>query len=140
MLHPVHTSGRERNLYASRLVTRMVAAVCRASVAITALILCGLVLPNPRVQADGIIVDAFPGQAWSYKTPAQVGLDAAKLNAFQGFLGGRGAVVRYGYMAYTWGDQSQKADLASADKPIYSTFLFMAVEQGRLGSLNQRIN
>ena len=86
------------------------------------------------------ITPVYPGAAWSFKTPAELGLDKNKLDAFQSFLGGRGAVVRYGYMAYTWGDQAYKADIASAVKPIFSTFLFKAVEQGKLGAVDQRIN
>jgi CubicO group peptidase (beta-lactamase class C family) len=67
-------------------------------------------------------------------------MDQVKLEAFVDFLGGRGAVVRYGYMTFTWGDQAYDADLASADKPIYTTLLLMAAEQGRLSSLDQRID
>ena len=46
----------------------------------------------------------FPGKAWAKKTPAEVGLDARKLKQFSQFVGGRGCVVRHGYLVYTWGD------------------------------------
>ena len=80
----------------------------------------------------------FPGATWAFKTPAQVGLDSAKLDIFRDYVGGRGCVARYGYMAYTWGDQSYRQDVASACKPWFSHFLFKAVEDGRLASLDDR--
>jgi len=67
---------------------------------------------------------AFPGATWAFKTPAELALDSAKLDAARDYIGGRGCVVRHGYMGYTWGDQSQRQDVASACKPWYSTFLF----------------
>jgi len=78
----------------------------------------------------------FPGTNWETRTPAAVGLDVAKLDAVQSYLGGRGCIVRHGYLAYTWGDFTTRGDVASAAKPWYSTLLFKAVEEGRLTSLN----
>lgn len=78
----------------------------------------------------------FPGPAWDFRTPAQVGLDSAKLDSARAYIGGRGCVVRHGYMAYTWGDQGLRQDVASACKPWFSTFLFKAVESGRLTSVD----
>ena len=70
----------------------------------------------------------FPGKAWATKTPAEVGLDVDKLKEFSQFVGGRGCVVRHGYMVFSSGDVSHRADVASACKPFYSHFLFKAVE------------
>ncbi|MBI4580785.1 MAG: hypothetical protein HY718_13845, partial [Planctomycetes bacterium] len=55
------------------------------------------------------------------------------------YIGGRGCVVRHGYMGYTWGAQSQRQDVASACKPWFSTFLFKAVEDGRLSSVDDLV-
>ena len=41
-------------------------------------------------------------------------------------VGGRGCVVRHGFMVYSWGDQSKSSDVASAMKPLISTLLLMA--------------
>jgi len=81
----------------------------------------------------------YPGKTWATKTPAEVGLDAAKLGVFRDAVGGRGCVVRYGYMSYTWGDISKRADIASACKPWFSHFLFKALEDGKISSLDEKM-
>jgi CubicO group peptidase (beta-lactamase class C family) len=81
----------------------------------------------------------FPGREWARKTPAEVGLNADRLRAFSRFVGGRGCVVRHGYLVYSWGDISRRADVASACKPIFSFFLFKAVEDGKIPSLDERV-
>jgi hypothetical protein len=80
----------------------------------------------------------FPGETWATKAPAEVGIDAARLDAFRDFVGGRGCVVRHGSMVYTWGDAGRRGDVASACKPWFSHFLFRALEDGRIGSLDER--
>ena len=80
----------------------------------------------------------FPGTNWETRTPPQAGLDVAKLNAIQSYLGGRGCIVRNGYLVYSWGNMTTRGDVASAAKPWYSTLLFKAVEEGRLASLDTR--
>jgi hypothetical protein len=87
--------------------------------------------------SSGCTVQVFPGAAWQFKRPAEVGLDPTRLDVFRNYLGGRGCVARYGYMAYTWGDQSLRQDIASACKPWFSHFLFKAVEDGRLSNLDE---
>ena len=48
-------------------------------------------------------------------------------------------MVRHGHMVYTWGNASERGDVASAAKPIYTHLLFHAVETGRLPSVDQRV-
>jgi len=74
----------------------------------------------------------YPGDAWETRRPEDVGLSRAKLDALRDLVGGRGCVVRHGYMAYSWGDQSKSGDVASAMKPIISTLLLMAIQEGKL--------
>ncbi|HYE98440.1 MAG TPA: hypothetical protein VEJ18_05980, partial [Planctomycetota bacterium] len=81
-----------------------------------------------------------PGATWETRTPAQVGLDAAKLDQVRTYLGGRGFISRYGYQVYSWGDVAQRADIASAAKPIYAHFLFKAVEEGKLAGVDAKAN
>ncbi|MCC6421002.1 MAG: hypothetical protein IT429_22425 [Gemmataceae bacterium] len=45
--------------------------------------------------------------------------------------------MRHGLLAYSWGDVSQSGDIASAVKPIISTLLFLAVQEGRLRSVDE---
>ena len=81
----------------------------------------------------------YPGKTWEFKRPEEVGLDTAKLDAFRDYLGGRGCVTRYGYMVYTWGDQSQRADVASALKPVITHFLIKALEDGKIKSPDEKV-
>ncbi len=82
----------------------------------------------------------YPEAEWKTKTPKQVGLDAKKLKELSDYAGGFGCVVRHGYMVYTWGDAGKRKDVASAAKPLYSHFLFKALEDGRISSLDERAN
>ena len=89
--------------------------------------------------SSGRAEPVFPGKTWAKKTPANVDLDAAKLKAFSQFVGGRGCVVRHGYMVYSWGDVARRADVASACKPFYSHFLWKAIEDGKIKSVDEKV-
>jgi hypothetical protein len=80
-------------------------------------------------------VQHYPGATWETRTPAQVGLDAARLDQFVASVGGVGSIVRNGYMVRTWGDQTSKADWASASKPLMNTLLFFAVQENRISAV-----
>ena len=82
----------------------------------------------------------FPGAEWATKSLAEVGLNVAGLEALAEHVGGRGCVVRHGYMVHAWGDQSKRADVASACKPWFAHFLFKALEQGRIEGLDQKLS
>ncbi len=83
-----------------------------------------------------VSADVFPGDTWEMRAPADLGLDAAGLDAFSAMVGGRGCVARSGYMVHTWGDQALSADVSSAAKPWYTHFLFQAIENGLLASVD----
>ena len=91
------------------------------------------------VSLAGNADEVFPGKTWEQKSPGEVGMDAEKLKAFRRFVGGRGCVVRRGYLVYSWGDIRRRADVASACKPFYSHFLFKALEEGRIESLDEPV-
>lgn len=74
----------------------------------------------------------FPGATWATRSPTEVGLSRGKLDALRELVGGRGCVVRHGYMVYAWGDQSKSSDVASALKPLLSSLLFIAIQEGKL--------
>jgi CubicO group peptidase (beta-lactamase class C family) len=82
---------------------------------------------------------AFPGTHWETCTTEQAGLDVSKLDAIRDFMGGRGCIVRHGKIAYFWGDIEKREDVASAFKPLMSLFLFKAVEDGRLRSIDEHV-
>jgi len=80
-----------------------------------------------------------PGRTWEVREPADMGLDAGGLREFSERVGGRGCVVRGGYLVYTWGDAAARGDVASAAKPWYAHFLLRAAEDGRIATLDQRV-
>ncbi len=83
--------------------------------------------------------EVFPGARWESKTPQDVGMSQEALEAFSRYVGGRGCVVRHGYMVYTWGDAAQRGDVASAVKPWYAHFLFKALEEGKIASIDEPV-
>ena len=82
----------------------------------------------------------YPSVNWEAREPKQVGLSHGKLEALKELVEGRGCVVRHGYMVFTWGDQTKSYDVASAMKPVISTLLFIAVQEGRLGSVDAKVS
>lgn len=78
----------------------------------------------------------FPGEHWERREPGEVGLETRKLQEAARFAGGRGCVVRGGYLVYGWGDFKKAGDVASACKPAIGHFAFKAVELGLLASLD----
>ncbi|MBN2473851.1 MAG: serine hydrolase [Pirellulales bacterium] len=85
------------------------------------------------------VVPVFPGEHWQTRQPAEVGLDRAGLEEFARVAGGRGCVVRYGYLVYHWGDHTRSTDVASASKPFYSHLLFTAIEEGKLAGPDEKV-
>ena len=102
-----------------------------------------LVLALPWTIASGGEQDRVegvtPGSSWRSRMPKDVGLDRGKLQEFGRFVGGRGCVVRHGYLVYSWGDISRRADVASACKPFYSHLLLVALESGRIAGLEEKV-
>lgn len=85
------------------------------------------------------VANVFPGTRWETRSPEAVGLSSSKLDALRDLVGGRGCVVRHGYMVYSWGDQSKSSDVASAFKPLLSTLLFLAIQEGRIKSVDDLV-
>ncbi|MHC4424526.1 MAG: DUF5060 domain-containing protein [Planctomycetota bacterium] len=110
---------------------------------LTRILLMGLLVSACTRISEGRAGEAapvYPGKKWATKKPEEVGLDAKKLKELSDYAGGFGCVVRHGYMVYTWGDASKRKDIASAAKPFYAHFLFKAVEDGKITSLDERVN
>lgn len=84
------------------------------------------------VTAAGEHHTVYPGKSWLSKRPAEVNLHEKPLNSLREYLGGRGCVVRRGYMVYHWGDIAKRADVASACKPWFVHFLLLLLQQGAL--------
>lgn len=87
-----------------------------------------------------LLAQTIPGAAWEERSPESVGLSTVKLDALRELAGGRGFVVRKGALAYSWGDPSKSADVASAVNPVLSTLLMMAVDEGRLSGVDAGVS
>jgi hypothetical protein len=81
----------------------------------------------------------FPGKTWESRSPDSLRLKAVALDLLATNVGGRGCVVKDGYVVKAWGDQSQRGDLFSSAKPILSTLLFFALAEDKVKSVHARV-
>ncbi len=78
----------------------------------------------------------FPGKTWEQRAPGDVGLDAAGLDAFAANVGGDGVIIKDGFLVKTWGEVATHKWWASASKPVFSTLLLCAVQEGKLPTVD----
>jgi CubicO group peptidase (beta-lactamase class C family) len=82
----------------------------------------------------------YPRASWQEKSPAQLGVDAARLAALKNSLCGEhpersaGCVIKDGCFIYSWGAFSKRHNWASAAKPGLSTMLLAAISEGKVKS------
>lgn len=81
----------------------------------------------------------FPGPSWTRGDPAEFNMDAAALDVLSQTLGGRGCIIKNGVVVKEWGDQAEVSDWYSSAKPVLSTLLFFAIEEGLVKSVDQPI-
>lgn len=98
------------------------------------LLLAGVVT-STTIEVDNV----FPGKSWEQRSPESLGMNANLLDQLAEHLGGRGCVIKNGYIVKTWGDQTQIGDWASSAKPVLSTLLFLALQEGLIKSVDQPI-
>jgi CubicO group peptidase (beta-lactamase class C family) len=87
--------------------------------------------PRPRI--------VFPTKSWERRSADSLGLDRAKLDRLAEELGGRGCIIKNGYIITSWGSQSQVGDWFSSAKPVLSTLLMFAIQEGKVKSPDQSI-
>ena len=74
----------------------------------------------------------FPGATWETRTAAQVGMNQTAIDNLITALGtSRGFLVKDGYQIAAW-NETAKFDWASASKPVTTTLLGFAIEEGLL--------
>jgi hypothetical protein len=76
---------------------------------------------------------SWPNSDWPRATPAEVGLDEAKLTQARDYAltgGGSGCIIRHGNLVLAWGDPKQLYDLKSTTKSFGATVLGLAVMDG----------
>jgi CubicO group peptidase (beta-lactamase class C family) len=84
---------------------------------------------------DSTAARAWPGKDWSRVSPAEAGLDEAKLVAARDYAltgGGSGYVVRGGKLVLSWGDPAARYDLKSSTKSIGAAALGIAILDGKM--------
>jgi CubicO group peptidase (beta-lactamase class C family) len=81
----------------------------------------------------------YPGETWQTRKATAAGLDTAKLDKFAKAVGGDGVVIRNGYLVKSWGRPERRADWASSCKPVISTLLLFAVQEGKLKSVDDPV-
>ncbi len=115
----------------------------RASHRIVTLLLVAVVAWSTGSTAELTRADAreivYPGAEWAHRAPEQAGLSTDKLKALGELVGGHGCVVRNGYMVHSWGDPTKSGDIASAVKPILSTLMLLAVQHGKIPSVDAKV-
>lgn len=94
---------------------------------------------QPSIAASSVGERTYPKHAWEIKEPSEVSLNQQKISAIAEILGGRGCIVRHGYIIETWGPQEKKGDWMSSSKPLFSTLLFFAIQEGKLDTVHQPI-
>jgi hypothetical protein len=104
-----------------------------------ALVLLAVFLPARAAEPPATTQPVFPGKTWETVAPDRAGLFGRALDRLREFAGGRGCVVRHGVLAYAWGDIAKAGDVASAAKPVYGFFLFKAIEDHRIGGLDEAV-
>ncbi len=74
----------------------------------------------------------FPEKEWK-KQPAQALCEnPAALDQFTQAVGGSGVIIKNGYLIKSWGNPAGRTMWASATKPVLSTLLLFAAQEGRL--------
>jgi len=98
-----------------------------------------VVLLRAAERADAAGPFVFPGASWEARPPEALGLDPARLDALAARLEGRGCVIKNGYVVKAWGPQDQKGDVFSSAKPMLSTLLMFAIQEGKVRGVDQPI-
>lgn len=82
----------------------------------------------------------YPSEKWEHKSPQELGVDGKKLQTLPRLINGNGCVIKNGYMIFSWGDISKSEDVASAFKPVLTTLLFIALQEGLISSIDEPIS
>jgi CubicO group peptidase (beta-lactamase class C family) len=85
------------------------------------------------------VENVFPNATWQAKAAQELKLDKGRLDAVASTLGGRGCIIKNGYVVKQWGDQALRKDWASSAKPVLSTLLMFALQERKIKSFDQPV-
>jgi CubicO group peptidase (beta-lactamase class C family) len=97
----------------------------------------GVLLLLVRAPAAAGTEPAFPLAQWQARPAVELGLDDARLSAVAAALGSRGCAIKHGYVVKAWGSQDQVGGWYSSAKPVLSTLLMFAVQEGKVRGFDQ---
>ncbi len=78
----------------------------------------------------------YPQRTWEVDSR---GAQDSMLISLANDIQGDGCIVKQGKILLSWGKINRPGDWASASKPILSTLLFFAIEEGRVKSVDDRL-
>lgn len=81
----------------------------------------------------------FPGKEWKQRPAESLCGNAEPLEQFTQAVGGSGVIIKNGYLIKTWGNPRGRTMWASATKPVLSTLLLFAAQEGKL-EINGKVN
>jgi uncharacterized protein DUF5060/beta-lactamase family protein/collagenase-like protein with putative collagen-binding domain len=91
------------------------------------------------VAGVGHAESVFPREHWVHESSDAHNLDGKQFAEVSALLGGRGCIVKDGYVVHEWGDQAKRSDWMSSAKPVISTLLLFALQEGLIESVDQPI-
>ncbi|MCW5207094.1 hypothetical protein VU11_00115, partial [Desulfobulbus sp. US2] len=74
----------------------------------------------------------FPGKEWKEQPAEALCRNAGALEQFTKAVGGSGVIIKNGYLIKAWGNPAGRTMWASATKPVLSTLLLFAAQEGKL--------
>lgn len=96
---------------------------------------------NPTPIPPPASEEVWPTNRWPTATPAEMGMDEAKLKQARDFAvsqgGGSGFITRGGKRVMSWGSSSQRYDLKSTGKSIGISALGLAIKDGLMNLSDQ---
>lgn len=81
----------------------------------------------------------FPGAHWAKGDPIELGVNSSALDSLASEIQGQGVVIKDGYLVKSWGAIDRRGDIYSAGNAVFATLLFFAVEEGRVGTVEDPV-
>lgn len=82
-----------------------------------------------------------PVTTWARRDPAEEGFAVDRLEAFRDAIGrySSGCVIKDGALIFAWGEPDRNGEWGSATKPIFTTMLMFAIQEGLIDSADDSV-